>query len=454
MDYEKKYLKYKKKYMMLQKGGALDAATVAAAEATAQTKHAAKIAAANAAGNPAPDAFRPFGIRNCNTTNDIVPCVLPIPKFGVNGVQNVSNWRLIRRSDSRGIAGEIYYGNINNDPQIRIIKYIMANPHVIVNFIPPLSRYVNNEICVQHIASTLGIAPRIIDYWTCEDSDNAVIVMEVGGSLNLSELINQIIVNLDNEHLNIFYTAEEDDDEDDNEERRVNRLKLKQLYSLYFAYKLSLAKIIKLNHNHIIHGDFHLQNIMVNLVNNIVTDVKIIDFGLSTKLDERSHEIAAQIQNNIANGNILDNIQLMRGFNELILQDYTKLLIEFNRLRQEFADHHRIARLEEFIQNRRINSIYYYYALELICEELNDHLRLAYANKTQEAVDQIIQNMYEDDIVIFIEQINDKIIGAVNGAIENINVLLNGINNLVNPVILRRKIQASKNQIIQIAVRT
>ncbi len=410
MNYEKKYLKYKKKYMMLQQGGAIAVGGILPTEGVVM--------------NPKYEN-RPYDITTCNVNDGIIPCEIEIPKLvGTlpNGM-NTSGWVLQSISQSPGVSGEVYFGKLYGDEPLRAIKFIKLNigilrdenrKHKMGNDDEPdLSRYIHNEICLQNIAAYLNIAPKILDYWLCENTHTGVIVMEIAGNINLLRYMDQIRENLDDP---VMEPA----------------MKIQKLYNLYFACKLLIAKLMKLNHNHIIHNDLHLENIFVTLNDEgNVTDVNIIDYGLATGLKDKLQRLTSKIRENIEAGKIIKNIGLFNDFKEYALTDFTKIYSEIKRKITEFMVRYGESSGESFISNGNINinSLLYYCALLVICTEIEKHSKEVYtgafsdinedgeeftANDSRKEVNIFIRDMYRDDIGSFKNKLIEEFTKGIN----------------------------------------
>jgi serine/threonine protein kinase len=441
MNYEKKYLKYKNKYINLHQniskiGGGIDLdvakqtlidQAVISARETGKSQQYIDTIIAN------PTTIKPYNITKCNTLDEPIECPLPINKKP----SEVSTWRLIKKLSSHGAEGEIYLGYLNNPREVKIIKYVN-----IINLpLPEAAQQIKNEVCLQNIAALFNIAPRIYDYWLCEERNTAVIVMDKGGDFTLANYLNQIKLILDTP--------------------LDNNHKIKHVCNLYFAYKLIIMKLIKLNHNYILHLDLHLENILVSVNDdNNVIDVHIIDYGKSRRLDLISLEAGRQINIYIEGGNIINNALGLAHYATLVSKDYFAMLKnETNGILVYLSDYKRNSfrdKLIEFCNTLDINSIYYYYMLLVISKELT---LITERGGFYENVNDTIENMYEVDIDGIIQEISTLIKLDINylisfgvqfiNSIDDINARLDEFDE-VNIAELKEAIFEKYTQILHI----
>ena len=442
MNYEKKYLKYKKKYLNLsqdkylnKKGGGLD---IDAAKEASKNQ---AIKSARERGNVKlreqieanPSNLKPYNITKCNILENTIECPLAINKVPTEQ----SLWKLVEKISAQGTEGEVYLGYLTDETELKIIKYIN-----IMNLSMDQAReQIQNEVCLQNIAAIFTIAPPIVDYWLCEQTNTAVIVMEKGGTITLNRYLQQVMEILDTPDIN-------------------NNDKLKQVCNLYFAYKLTIMKLIKLNHNYILHLDFHLENILVSLnENGDVIDVRIIDFGKSFRLDLKSQEAHEKMIEKIG---AFQNIKCAMDFAHyatLVSKDYYAILKnETNGILVHLSDYKRGPfkdRLLQFCEKLDINSIYYYYILLVISKELNSIIE---KGPYYEDVNDQITNMYDTDIDGIIQEISTLIkidieylsSFGVKFNIEEINIKLNEFEDELDISEFKQNIKPIYTQILTI----
>lgn len=162
----------------------------------------------------------------------------------INTPRNSGNFVLIRRLNG-GYFSETFIGMIEG--QFKIIKYLDLNLMFIdssdnIITLGERQRIINvifnNEVCNQNRASKFGLSPRIMVYWMCKTYNKAVIIMEYIDGISLNEL--------------------------------------PEYQDYKGLYLRCIRKVLELNLNAgILHGDLHLENIMLS------DDIYIIDFGKS-----------------------------------------------------------------------------------------------------------------------------------------------------------------------------
>jgi hypothetical protein len=387
MNYEKKYLKYKKKYLDLnkQRGGGVVPET--------------------------PDGFK---IKHCNPTEYEIPCVIQIPKLPRERSQWVITRPLTSPKGQEGAFGDMYLGYLPPKEDIKIIKLNILDTLQVTEKVYSTNKieHIENEICLQNIAANvLEISPKIEDYWICENAEisRAVIIMEKVGSITLNEYLNQVFRNMDNS----------DYDEPD---------KIKQLYNLYIAFYLSIALFMKLNQSNIIHGDSHFNNIMLTLDDkNNVVQAHIIDYGRALDIRNVSVDLNTKINENINAGEFKKNPSLIKEFNDFFRSDLEKMLnnpvlgikIKINEFKQEeqigintngtpIKGQIFINRLKHFCDTLQMNSIFLYYTYLVISDNLEEVIASFDINKTNEDINYKINDMRKD-IQFLMEKINAKI---------------------------------------------
>ncbi len=193
----------------------------------------------------------------CGWSGRKVPCDLPVPKREINSL-------FLKEVIDKGAYGVIYSAFDNDTHTDLIIKIFKGTREEI-----------DNEICYQHLASKIRVAPDILDYWFCgSDYDRALIAMDYGGNYNLES------------YLNVISTVKIID---------VDTLKLAlQVYpAMLNLYRrtLMLNNIAK-----IFHLDLHLRNAMVTTNKDLsITGLKIIDFGKAVNWQEYQKIINEEI---------------------------------------------------------------------------------------------------------------------------------------------------------------
>ncbi len=419
MNYEKKYLKYKKKYMMMRGGGI------------------------NPYEQIDPITKQPFKINNCNPLGDEIPCSISIRKNKLG----LSRWTILRNLKSEGAEakkrqqqgdfGDVFFGYLDNPEQIKIIKNIILDykndievksdltPEQKIEYIKQeKDKIINNEICLQNIAADLNISPKIEDYWKCENSPNAVIIMEKVSELTLTKFLHDVLKSMD--EMGVGDT---------------DISKIRKLYNVYIAIKFTIAKFIKLNHNNIIQGDSHFNNVMVSLDGEgDVVNVHIIDYGKAKSIKQLSEEMIEKVAENNRRGLFLDNTKIINSYNDFIHHDINELLYnnkfgikiritEFERFVKDIEDEKQrttassaasasaadikdaplIARLIfKYCNEFRINSIFYYYALLVISEDLEKNIAKHYKYRNKDEINDTIRGMYTN-FETFIDTINGRI---------------------------------------------
>ncbi len=362
------YLKYKKKYLMLKGRGSISI-------------------------NIDPSLN---DITNCVGTNEVIPCPVPINRIVYN-TDNIKEWKVERILNERGLNGLIYIGYLEgHNDDLKIIKHIKLNNISADN----AKKQIYNEICLQNIASSLNIAPQIYDYIICDTDNTAVIVMEKVGNLTLDSYFKNICENLDNPEIS-------------------NENKIIDIINLYVAYKLVITKLMILIQNNIVHCDFHLNNIMVKTNSTgQVENVFFIDFGLSQTLQNISSKANIDISENIQENKFSDNAILFNHYYTLTHKDlFVFYYNEDNGINEKinkYKEKHFCIKLKELATDMSnnvftINSIYYYYALQIIKKEILDtYIYNLYSTNNLEIWDKIIA-FFDYDLDLFVPMITDKI---------------------------------------------
>ncbi len=185
---------------------------------------------------------------NCNWSHREVPCDIPPPKRKMNTF-------VLKKVLDKGFYGVVYSAF---DP--------FTHKDVVIKIFQGTKKEIENEICFQHLASQIKVAPAILDYWFCgSDNDRALIAMDYGGNYNLNAYLHTIssvkIVDVPTLKLALqVYTA---------------------MFNLY-RRTLLLNNIAK-----IFHLDLHLKNAMVTANEDLLmTGLKIIDYGKSVTWQE------------------------------------------------------------------------------------------------------------------------------------------------------------------------
>ena len=199
---------------------------------------------------------------NCSRTRDIL-----IKEIGIH---YGSDWEIIPLIIARGISGKIYYVTDKNNNKSFILKYIENGD-------------IMKELELQNIASSINnISPRIVDYWLCsQNSNNGIIIMEKVGNLTLSEYLNRLNQQTNNDLISFYKTI--------------------QLIRIVY---LLILKVYALNREGIFHRDLHFDNILVsldeeNIENLNVKNIYIIDFGKSVYWDYMLSPLYENPDNNI-----------------------------------------------------------------------------------------------------------------------------------------------------------
>ena len=162
-----------------------------------------------------------------------------------------NGWRIIRRTGVQSTVGEIWISKCD-DGDKESDKYIMK----IVNYGQATHQGLTSEeqllkeVTFQHRASQQGLAPPI--YQVLMKEQRGMIIMRIAGEATLLEVIEEIL--------------EDDEIPVDEKRDRINR------------YLMGAIDIVRrLHENGILHGDPHLNNIMLDRNDRM----SIIDFGLS-----------------------------------------------------------------------------------------------------------------------------------------------------------------------------
>lgn len=193
----------------------------------------------------------------CHRSDDVYPCVDPIPKRNGGKGSSYPSWTILSFIDS-GSYGKIYIvsDSTSDNPENLILKVYRAND----------ASELRSEVCLQHRAAKHGLAPAILDYWGCEEALTGVIIMKKAGNMSFKGLYTRYL-----------------------SKTIVTRNDLWEVLQIYRAFLLIWKKTLKLNiEAQILHLDLHNNNIMVTIDQDekTVTDVQFIDFGKSKTMEE------------------------------------------------------------------------------------------------------------------------------------------------------------------------
>jgi serine/threonine protein kinase len=187
---------------------------------------------------------------NCSRDESEYSCAKAL---GINIEQRDWVMDVIRRD--AGSVGQIYTVWDKRNPDD---KYIMK---YIVNKYGSGKICLDNEVRFQNLASTLGLAPRVLDAWLCKQNNmNSIIVMDFVGGITLEKFLS--------------------DSHDSHGQTFANFKKIMQLFRILYLLN---CKVYKLNQAGVIHHDLNFGNILVKLAEDSINviDVHLIDFGRS-----------------------------------------------------------------------------------------------------------------------------------------------------------------------------
>ena len=263
-------------------------------------------------------------------------------------------WVIIHTLADKGANGTIFIGHPEGNSQdIKIVKQISGSAIT--------GPRVHAEICLQNIAAHAEIAPRVYDYWYCNDElTTAMIVMDKAGNITFGKYLNDSEMILNNPTYDI-------------------NVKLNRLYNIFLCYEFIYIKMWVLNNEHkIIHGDLHVNNIMIQTVDDKVTDIYFIDFGLSEYMEYIIRESEQKLKEYHAS---IDPRKLINVYSENYNQ-VTKIQKDIYVLEANTQNGFKV--LSEFIytelfglivrmENKtdNLNSAFLYYLYKYICDDLS-----------------------------------------------------------------------------------
>ncbi len=430
-SFEKKYLKYKNKYLSIKNkiGGGVDE------ESSRDTK-----------------------IGECRPSSLKLDCDFEIPRLNgklfkwkiINTISSPSSAAKTVKGAELGAFGIIYVGKlleytetykpiwhvgepkplekselIKEGKEAKIIKLNILDYWQVDN--KDLGLYssekldqIKNEICLQNIAATLGITPKIEDYWICESDDptklQAVIVMEKVGTIPFKGYLDKCREYLDLSYedackeLGIIYNEEN--------KERVDIANLTMIYNVYYGFIYSVILFMKLNYNYIIHGDSHLNNVMITLnEKNIISDVHIIDFGKSLNLRQMSINLKNNLNFNTERNHIMENVHLINIYNDFLMYDLDFMFSTNNAIgiirEMEVIVKNKLTEPEDLkiklfkcIEEGGINSMFLYYTYSVIYDRIIE-IKKTHFNKNRFEIKRTF-NLFDKSIDNLLEEIQKK----------------------------------------------
>lgn len=273
-------------------------------------------------------------------------------------------WEIIDKF-SGGAEGDIY--TVRNDSgNLFLFKFIRNAKNRI---------RLKQEICYQNISFKLGLSPKVIDAWYCDQSQTkGALVMTKFGNFDLDTYLKLL--------------------QDKSEITFENWI---QILSLINIFLLVVAKTCILNSNGIFHNDLHLGNILVEEKD---FNVSIIDFGRSESWEETIDILFTQPTNKDSLEEYYDKIQ--RVYKSI----YADRLSPFIFLKEKLQDNSNtlFSNVVEFILNNLYSDIHEKYenirfaSWELSIEDLSSNLWNEFEDYFVQTIQEYSFEMNENDI--------------------------------------------------------
>lgn len=160
----------------------------------------------------------------------------------------VADWKFTPLKIDAGSSAQVFLAFDRSNPETRYIMKFIINP-------ANGQDSIDKEVCLQNKAHQIGLAPKIVDAWICEqDKSKGIIIMKFLAGRTVFSFLDYI-------------------------SQKVVSIQLTmQLYRIMFKI---FVKAYELNEAGIFHHDLNLGNVLVDIEDDEVTDVQFIDFGLA-----------------------------------------------------------------------------------------------------------------------------------------------------------------------------
>lgn len=160
-----------------------------------------------------------------------------------------------------------------------------------------------NEVCLQILASSFNITPKVLDFWLCKETSlpTGMIIMEQAGNLSLEKFIYLLNIPLESKS------------------KLASKNSLISTLSLIRAFHLLFLTTRILNQkSKIIHNDLHPGNVMLTLHTkeeglHLVKKVSIIDFGTAQSIESIMSFGLEQIKKTEKNNDSFEYIDILQA---------------------------------------------------------------------------------------------------------------------------------------------